>query len=126
MIYQTKVRGEQLFEAQSESYGQPVTTFGMTDQGDTPVSLVTLALASCVSMCIQGYFAKVQQNKAIKVEVDVTFDDDNNQMSLRAVLDQPITTELETALLAYIDDKCKVKKMLHPDLMISIGFQSLA
>lgn len=125
MIYQSKVRGERLFEASSEGYGQPVTTFGVTEQGETPVSLVTIALASCVTMCVQGYFAKIHQNKDIQVEVDVTFDYENHQVSLLISLDQFLTPERELELSAYINDKCKVKKILHPDLRISTTFQEL-
>lgn len=59
-MYQTTIKGDKRFHSLSEGYGAPVELFGYTEDGETPMSLVNIALASCVTMCLQSYFAKYQ------------------------------------------------------------------
>ncbi|MGT2895491.1 OsmC family protein [Streptococcus entericus] len=119
-MYQTIVKGNRLFQATSTGYGEPITTFGTTEQGETPVSLVVVALASCVTMCVQGYFARRQGKKDLPVEVSASYSETG--FDLNVTLAEPITPDLETELEAYIADKCRVKQLLHPDLMVNIRF----
>ena len=53
-MYQTTIKGDKRFHSLSEGYGAPVELFGYTDDGETPMSLVNIALASCVTMCLQS------------------------------------------------------------------------
>lgn len=57
-MYQTKISGDTYFHAQSEGYGKSIELFWETKDGDTPMSLMTIALGSCVTMCLQSYFKK--------------------------------------------------------------------
>ena len=59
-MYQTTIKGDKRFHSLSEGYGAPVELFGYTEDGETPMSLVNIALASCLTMCLQSYFAKYQ------------------------------------------------------------------
>ncbi|CYU81956.1 OsmC-like protein [Streptococcus suis] len=63
-MYQTTVKGEGLFQALSQGYGEPVRAFGVTEQGETPVSLVNIGLAACITMCVCR--ATMPAKKAIK------------------------------------------------------------
>lgn len=49
-MYQITIKGDKRFHSLSEGYGSPVELFGYTEYGETPVSLVNIALASCVTM----------------------------------------------------------------------------
>ncbi|HFI0031189.1 TPA: OsmC family peroxiredoxin, partial [Streptococcus suis] len=69
-MYQTTVKGEGLFQALSQGYGEPVRTFGVTEKGETPVSLVNIGLAACITMCVQGYYASQEGNKTMPVQVE--------------------------------------------------------
>ncbi|MFA9413602.1 MULTISPECIES: OsmC family protein [unclassified Streptococcus] len=119
-MYQTYVKGEQLFQVKSTGYGEPITTFATTEQGETPVSLVVVALASCVSMCVQGYFARRHGNEDFPVEVSASYSEAT--FDIQVALSEPIQPDLELELEAYIADKCRVKQLLHPDLVINIVF----
>ena len=48
MMCQTTIKGDKRFHSLSEGYGAPVELFGYTEDGETPMSLVNIALASCV------------------------------------------------------------------------------
>lgn len=73
-MYQTTVKGEGLFQAISQGYGEPIRTFGVTEKGETPVSLVNIGLAACVTMCVQGYYASQEGNKTMPVQVESRLD----------------------------------------------------
>ena len=44
-MYQTKITGNRLYHTVSKGYGDSVTLFGKTDQGETPMSLLVIALS---------------------------------------------------------------------------------
>lgn len=122
-MYQSHIKSLELFKAQSEGYGDPITTFGRTQEGETPVSLVNIALAACVTMCVQGYYASQEQKKQVPVEVGCHHFED--RFHLRIFLEQEIGAAQQEKILAYIDTKCKVKALLREDLQYTIEFAVL-
>lgn len=119
-MYQTIVKGERLFQTSSQGYGDPITTFGVTDQGETPVSLVNIALAACVAMCIQGYYASQEGNKTMPVQVESQLE--NQHFRLNIGIGEEVALEKQKEILAYIEQKCKVKALLKEDVMIETRF----
>ena len=106
-MYQTTVKGDKRFHSLSEGYGAPVELFGYTDDGETPMSLVNIALASCVTMCLQSYFAKYQGIEELAIQVDSNYED--------------LILENEQELLAFVDDFCRVKKLFREDIQVDIS-----
>ncbi|HEL9645370.1 TPA: OsmC family peroxiredoxin [Streptococcus suis] len=119
-MYQTTVKGEGLFQAVSQGYGDPVRTFGVTEQGETPVSLVNIGLAACVTMCVQGYYASQEGNKTMPVQVSCQLDD--RTFALNIGLAEQFSAEKQEAILAYVEEKCKVKALLSDDINYHIEF----
>lgn len=119
-MYQARVAGRSLFQAVSDGYGQPIETFGRTDQGETPVSLVNIALAACVTMCVQGYFAKYHHQQDMAVETHARHTD--GRFELTIALPDQLDSAVEEALRAHIDDRCRVKALLRPDLTVEMVF----
>lgn len=123
-MYDTRVEGQGLFEVTSQGYGQPITTFGMTDKGETPMSLVNIALASCVTMCVQGYFAKWQSRKDIRIATDSSYRE--GHFSLTVLLEEKLTAELEAEVRAYVAERCRVKQLFREELTVQISFEQIA
>lgn len=109
-MYQTRISGDRLYHAQSQGYGQPVETFGRTEEGETPMSLVNIALASCVTMCVQGYFAKKWGQAQLPIRL--TSDYEAERFSLKLILDFPLDGASEKELLDYVEEHCRVKALL--------------
>lgn len=123
-MYDSRVEGQRLFEVTSQGYGQPITTFGVTDKGETPMSLVNIALASCVTMCVQGYFAKWQSRKDIRIATDSSYREGN--FTLTVQLEEDLTPELEADLRAYVAERCRVKQLFREELTVQISFEQIA
>lgn len=123
-MYDSRVEGHGLFEVTSQGYGQPITTFGMTDKGETPMSLVNIALASCVTMCVQGYFAKWQSRKDIRIATDSSYRE--GRFTLTVQLEEDLTPELEADLRAYVAERCRVKQLFREELTVQISFKQIA
>ncbi|MDW8765174.1 OsmC family peroxiredoxin [Streptococcus suis] len=119
-MYQTTVKGEGLFQALSQGYGEPIRTFGVTEMGETPVSLVNIALAACVTMCVQGYYASQEGNKTMPVQVSSQLEDRQFEVSIR--LAEKVSEEKQAAILAYVEQRCKVKALLSDDISFAIHF----
>ncbi len=119
-MYQTIVKGKRLFQTSSQGYGDPITTFSVTDQGETPVSLVNIALAACVAMCIQGYYASQEGNKTMSVQVESQLENQHSRLNIG--IGEEVALEKQKEILAYIEQKCKVKALLKEDLMIETRF----
>lgn len=119
-MYQTIVKGDALFQATSAGYGNPITSFGLTEKGETPVSLVNIALAACVTMCVQGYYASQENNKTIPVQVESQLE--NDRFDLTIAIAEAVSSEKQAAILTYVDKKCNVKVLLREDLTINTSF----
>lgn len=119
-MYQTIVKGDALFQATSAGYGNPITSFGLTEKGETPVSLVNIALAACVTMCVQGYYASQENNKTIPVQVESQLE--NDRFDLTIAIAEAVSSEKQAAILTYVDKKCNVKVLLREDLTINTTF----
>lgn len=119
-MYQTIVKGDALFQATSAGYGNPITSFGVTEKGETPVSLVNIALAACVTMCVQGYYASQENNKTMPVQVESQLE--NDRFDLTIAIAEAVSSEKQAAILAYVDKKCNVKVLLREDLTINTSF----
>lgn len=122
-MYQTSITGHSLFQATSLGYGEPIMTFGNTQNGETPVSLVNIALASCVTMCVQGYYASQEGNQRIPIQVDSQLE--NGQFTLVICLGETISATKQEKILAYVDQKCNVKALLREDLTFKMTFATL-
>ncbi len=119
-MYQTTVKGEGLFQAVSQGYGEPVHTFGVTEQGETPVSLVNIGLAACVTMCVQGYYASQEGNKTMPVQVESRLD--NQHFEVLIGIGESVSAQKQKEILAYVEQKCKVKALLSDDISFAIHF----
>ncbi|MFU2164737.1 OsmC family peroxiredoxin [Streptococcus pluranimalium] len=119
--YQTRIKGDRLYHAISEGYGAPIELFGFTKEGETPMSLVTIALTSCITMCVQGYFTRFHQKKMVAILADTSYDDGVFKVQVRIAhaLDQTMVSEI----LAYVDEQCRVKKILRDDLVYEISLE---
>ena len=108
-MYQTTVKGDKRFHSLSEGYGAPVELFGYTEDGETPMSLVNIALASCVTMCLQSYFAKYQGIEELAIQVDSNYEE--GHFTLEIQLPEELILENEQELLTFVDNYCRVKKL---------------
>ncbi|HFI0716381.1 TPA: OsmC family peroxiredoxin [Streptococcus suis] len=122
-MYQTTVKGESLFQVISQGYGEAVRTFGVTEKGETPVSLVNIGLAACVTMCVQGYYASQEGNKTMPVQVACQLED--GKFDLKIALAEQVSVEKQAAILAYVDQKCRVKALLRDDISYHVEFDLL-
>ena len=102
MMYQTTIKGDKRFHSLSEGYGAPVELFGYTEDGETPMSLVNIALASCVTMCLQSYFAKYQGIEELAIQVDSNYEEGHFTLAIH--LPENLILENEQELLAFVDN----------------------
>lgn len=123
-MYHTKINGTKRFSLQSKGYGESIQLYGDTKQGETPVSLLNIALASCVGMCVQSYFYQ-KSKEEIEINVLSDFEPEKKETNLLIQVNQKITAELENDLLVFIEEKCRVKKVLHQDFVWVIRFESM-
>ena len=96
-MYQTTIKGDKRYHSFSEGYGAPVELFGYTEDGETPMSWVNIALAFCITMCLTSYF------------------------KLKIHLPENLAIENEDKLLAFVDEFCRVKKLFREDIVVDIS-----
>lgn len=118
-MYQTTIKGDKRFHSLSEGYGAPVELFGCTEDGETPMSLVNIALASCVTMCLQSYFAKYQGIEELAIQVDSNYEEGHFTLAIH--LSKDLILENEQELLAFVDNYCRVKKLFREDIKVDIS-----
>lgn len=119
-MYQTTISGDRLYHTVSTGYGEPVELFGAVDNGETPMSLLNIALASCVTMCVQGYFKRFKN--IVKMPVEVTASYEEERFSLMILLEEAVNQAEKEAILTYVSEQCRVKKLLRPDVAVTIAF----
>ncbi|EHI69653.1 hypothetical protein ACVRY7_04935 [Streptococcus ictaluri] len=51
-MYKSTIKGQGLYQTRTEGYGEAIDLFGTTDRGETPMSLMLIALSSCITMCV--------------------------------------------------------------------------
>lgn len=122
-MYQTEISGDYLYHTTSKGYGESVELFGVTEDGETPMSLLNIALASCVSMCIQSYFNLYHKISEMPLKVDATYE--NRAFTLNCYLENELATEEEVKVLKFVKSKCRVSQVLAEDVQIKINFLPL-
>ncbi len=116
-MYQTRLYSEEMFQMTTDSYGDPITIYGHTNDGDSPVSLLVNALGACISMCVQSFYAHRLSKTNLSIETDVKLTDNVDFMiCLTLETDHRLTDSQEKELFLFIDNYCKVKKLLSSDL----------
>lgn len=124
-MYQAQIKGDRLYHSVSEGYGASVELFGDTSQGETPMSLVNIALASCVTMCVQGYYKRRHQLENVAITVDTIYDE--GQFHLKIQLPSELLAQTDTsALQAYANTHCRVKQLLREDIAITLDIVGVA
>ncbi|WP_314677079.1 OsmC family protein [uncultured Streptococcus sp.] len=118
-MYQTTIKGDKRYHSLSEGYGAPVELFGYTEDGETPMSLVNIALASCVTMCLQSYFAKFQGIEELAIQVDSSYEEGHFKLGIHLPKDLNVDNEQE--ILAFVDNYCRVKKLFREDIEVDIS-----
>jgi salt-stress induced protein len=83
------------------------------------MSLVNIALASCVTMCLQSYFAKYQGIEELAIQVDSNYEEGHFTLAIH--LPKDLILENEQELLAFVDNYCRVKKLFREDIKVDIS-----
>lgn len=124
-MYQTKITGDKLYHALSTGYGAPIETFGDVSQGETPMSLLVIALSSCVTMCVQGYYKRHHGLEALDMETTASYED--GRFSLQIFLPAQLLAETDQdALKAYANRHCRVKALLREDVVVNTTFEGIS
>ncbi len=124
MMYQTKITGDKLYHAVSSGYGSPIETFGFVEKGETPMSLLVIALSSCVTMCIQGYYKRKHGLERFDMETVASYDDGTFELTIQLPAQLLAETNQE-ALRDYADRYCRVKSLLREDVIVSMMFEGV-
>ncbi|VTS20761.1 putative ribosomal protein [Streptococcus pseudoporcinus] len=122
-MYQTEIRGDYLYHTRSKGYGAGVELFGVTDDGETPMSLLNIALASCVTMCIQSYFKIYEKVDELPLKTESHYDD--RVFTLTVHMEEQLNQVQQNQLIAFIKKKCRVSNLLAPDVAIKIDFKTV-
>ncbi|MBM7643413.1 OsmC family protein [Streptococcus loxodontisalivarius] len=122
-MYQSRIKGDRLYHALSDGYGQPVETFGVVQDGETPMSLLVIALGSCVTMCVQGYYKRYEGNEAVQTELEISYDEGHFDILIK-IADQ-LTEEKCAVILDYANKFCRVKALLREDLTFTYHIEEM-
>ena len=85
----------------------------------TPMSWVNIALASCVTMCLQSYFSNYQEIEELAIQVDSSYEEGHFTLAIH--LPKDLILENEQELLAFVDNYCRVKKLFREDIKVDIS-----
>lgn len=99
MMYQITIKGDKRFHSLSEGYEAPVELFGYTEDGETPVSLVNITLASCVTMCLQSYFSNYQEIEELAIQVDSSYEEGHFKLDIH--LPKDLNSDNEQEILSF-------------------------
>ena len=72
-----------------------VKLFGYTEDGMTPMSWVNIALASCVTMCLQSYFSNYQEIEELAIQVDSSYEEGHFKLDIHLPKDLNSDNEQE-------------------------------
>ncbi|WP_423105230.1 OsmC family protein [Avibacterium avium] len=122
-MYQTEIRGDYLYHTKSKGYGAEIELFGVTDDGETPMSLLNIALASCVTMCVQSYFKTYEKMDELSLKTESHYDD--RTFIITVHMKVQLSRQEQDQLIAFIKQKCRVSKLLAPDVAIKIDFKTI-
>ena len=68
----------------------------------TPMSWVNIALASCVTMCLQSYFSNYQEIEELAIQVDSSYEEGHFK-------------------LVFLDTYCRSKNLFREDIDVDIS-----
>lgn len=119
-MYQTEISGDYLYHTTSKGYGSSVELFGVTEDGETPMSLLNIALASCVTMCLQSYFNLYHKISEMPVKVNAIYDNRAFQLTIR--LQNEIDKDEKEKIVAFVKRKYRVSQLLADDVSLMINF----
>lgn len=92
----------------------------MTEDGETPMSLLNIALASCVTMCLQSYFNLYHKISEMPVKVNAIYDNRAFQLTIR--LQNEIDKDEKEKIVAFVKRECRVSQLLADDVSLMINF----
>lgn len=76
-----------------------VELFGYTEDGMTPMSWVNIALASCVTMCLQSYFSNYQEIEELAIQVDSSYEEGHFKLDIH--LPKDLHSDHEQEILSF-------------------------
>ena len=118
-MYQAQIKGDRLYHTSSTGYGASVELFGDTSQGETPMSLVNIALGSCVTMCVQGYYKRYHHLEQVDVLVETSYEE--GQFQLEVQLPSVLLKQTDCqALMTYVNTFGRVKQLLREDIAVTM------
>ena len=83
------------------------------------MSLVNIALASCVTMCLQSYFAKYQGIEELAIQVDSNYEEGHFTLAIH--LPEDLILENEQELLAFVIIIVEWKKLFREDIRLILA-----
>ncbi|MEW6856941.1 OsmC family peroxiredoxin [Streptococcus iniae] len=119
-MYHHHIYGDRLFHTRSNGYGTSVELFGSTENGEIPMSLMNIALASCVTMCVQSFWKHTFGDNQARIETSIDYEEGG--FYLNVTLPALLTQHLENALRDFVAQKCRVKQLLAKDVTVVIDF----
>ncbi|MGT2932470.1 OsmC family protein [Streptococcus catagoni] len=121
-MYQTKINSIGYLQTSSQAYGESVELFADTDLGETPMSLVTIALASCVNMCVQSFFYHRFSQKDVQVRTNAQLSERSVFLQIEILGQDTLEVASKEQLISFIESHCKVKKLLATDIHFDYEF----
>ncbi|AKB98113.1 MAG: OsmC family protein [Streptococcus thermophilus] len=93
--------------------------FGYTEDGMTPMSWVNIALASCVTMCLQSYFSNYQEIEELAIQVDSSYEEGHFKLDIH--LPKDLNSDNEQEILSFLDTYCRAKNFFREDIDVDIS-----
>ena len=98
-MYQTTIKVDKRYHSLSEGYGVSVELFWYMENGMTPMSWVNIALASCVTMCLQSYFSNYQEIEELAIQVDSSYEEGHFKLDIH--LPKDLNSDNEQEILSF-------------------------
>ena len=71
------------------------------------MSWVNIALASCVTMCLQSYFSNYQEIEELAIQVDSSYEEGHFKLDIH--LPKDLNSDNEQEILSFLDTYCRAK-----------------